>query len=320
MNSSDTTVAVIIPTFNCARFLGEAVSSVVAQTHPADEIIVVDDGSTDDPTAALARFPMVRLIRQENLGLSAARNAGLRSCATSHVVFLDADDRLLPIALEAGLTHAARHPQCALVFGGFYPISEDGRRLGQDIEFPDREVDYPELLCGRNIVGFPATALHRRDCLVEEGGFDQTLRACEDYDLYLRLSRRYSFIAYPTIVAEYRRHAGNMSNDYRMMFQVGLAVLRRQETHIAPNSFHQAALRTGKAALRERYAWHLIEEARARWFAAKTSGRWGSPTAIALLAQAAWASPQVVRSKLPASAMREIRRRYSPQPRDTGPK
>ena len=94
------TVAVIIPTFNHARFLAEAIKSVLAQTRPADEIIVVDDGSTDDPAAVVAKFPTVRLIRQDNRGLSAARNTGLRNCKASHIVFLDADDRLLPTALE----------------------------------------------------------------------------------------------------------------------------------------------------------------------------------------------------------------------------
>src|SRR5689334_10446763 len=106
-------VTVIIPTFNHAHYLADAIASVVAQTHPADEIIVVDDGSTDDPAAVVARFNGVRLIRQNNRGLSAARNMGLHSSTTSYVVFLDADDRLLPIALEAGLDVAATYPNRA---------------------------------------------------------------------------------------------------------------------------------------------------------------------------------------------------------------
>src|SRR4051794_29900976 len=102
-SSDSATVAVIIPTFNHAHFLADAIGSVLAQTRAADEIIVVDDGSTDDPAAVVAEFREVRFIRQNNRGLSAARNTGLASCATRYVVFLDADDRLLPIALQAGL-------------------------------------------------------------------------------------------------------------------------------------------------------------------------------------------------------------------------
>src|SRR5262245_1453055 len=79
-------VAVIIPTFNHTRFLADAISSVLAQTRHADEIIVVDDGSTDDPAAVVEDFPGVRLIRQRNRGLSAARNVGFRNCTTSHVL------------------------------------------------------------------------------------------------------------------------------------------------------------------------------------------------------------------------------------------
>src|ERR1700683_5783441 len=97
------TVAVIIPTFNHAHFLVDAITSVLEQTRQADEIIVVDDGSIDDPATVVAQFQRVRLIRQDNRGLSAARNTGLRGCKTSHVVFLDADDRLFPTALQAGL-------------------------------------------------------------------------------------------------------------------------------------------------------------------------------------------------------------------------
>ena len=126
------TVAVIIPTFNHARFLADAIDSVLAQTRQADEIIVVDDGSTDDPAGVVARYSRVQLIRQNNRGLSAARNTGLWSCRTSHVVFLDADDRLLPIALKTGLTCITEKPDCAFVHGAHRLISEDGRPIGPD--------------------------------------------------------------------------------------------------------------------------------------------------------------------------------------------
>jgi glycosyltransferase involved in cell wall biosynthesis len=268
------TVAVIIPTFNHARFLDDAISSVVAQTRPADEIIVVDDGSTDDPAAVVARFPGVRLIRQQNRGLSAARNTGLRSCATSHVVFLDADDRLLPIALQAGLNHAARRRDCALVYGGYCTFFDDGKPRESDksalakqqggggLAFAGGSATHLEFLRS-NLIAVPATVLYRRECVIEEGGFDETLHACGDYDLYLRMARRHGVANYPVVVAEYRRHMENMSNNHLMMLREVLFVLRQHEIRIIPNVSERVALRDGRAYYRTFYTSLMLKAASA---------------------------------------------------------
>src|ERR671912_965329 len=108
-------VSVVIPCYNQAHFLGEAIESVLSQTYPHFEIVVVDDGSTDNTQEVAARYPGVRYIRQENQGLAGARNAGIRRSNGSYLVFLDADDRLLPEALEVGLEHLNAHPECAFV-------------------------------------------------------------------------------------------------------------------------------------------------------------------------------------------------------------
>src|SRR5215204_1671374 len=96
-------VSVVIPCYKQAHFLGEAIESVLAQSYPNFEIIVVDDGSPDNTSEVAASYPRVRLVRQENQGLSAARNSGLSRSEGEYVVFLDADDRLLPGALQVGL-------------------------------------------------------------------------------------------------------------------------------------------------------------------------------------------------------------------------
>src|ERR1700691_6773469 len=87
LSAAEVTVAVIVPTFNHAHFLADAIGSVLAQTRQVDEIIVVDDGSTDDPATVVAQFQTVQLIRQEHRGLSGARNTGLRNCKSRYVVF-----------------------------------------------------------------------------------------------------------------------------------------------------------------------------------------------------------------------------------------
>src|ERR671910_1122682 len=120
-------VSVVIPCYNQAHFLGEAIESVLSQSYPHHEIVVVDDGSTDDTSEVASRYDGVRLVRQENRGLAGARNTGIRHSEGDYLVFLDADDRLLPEALRAGVECFESHPECAFVFGRFRYISVDGK-------------------------------------------------------------------------------------------------------------------------------------------------------------------------------------------------
>ena len=263
-------VAVVIPTYNHAHFLGEAIRSVLAQTNPADEIIVVDDGSTDDPAAVAAQFPKVRLIRQGNRGLSAARNTGLWNCKTSHVVFLDADDRLLPDALELGLACMASRPDCAFVYGGHRRVSEDGFPLEPDIFIPV-DGDPHLAFARRNPVGPPATALYRRDCLLAVNGFDEILRCCQDHDLYLRLARKYLVASHPAIVAEYRKHGQAMSNDYVEMLKEVILVLDLDGARTSDDA-QRAALREGRTYYRNVYVSRMLHSASVRWRARHNVG------------------------------------------------
>jgi glycosyltransferase involved in cell wall biosynthesis len=288
------TVAVIIPTFNHARFLGEALASVVAQTRPADEVIVVDDGSSDHPGAVVAKFPGVRIIRQENRGLSAARNTGLRSTRASYVIFLDADDRLLPGAIKVNLRHAGKHKDCAFVYGGFYQIFENTRMRGPDCYIGVQDNGYFELL-RFNIVGMVAAALFRRQCVIEVGGFDESVEKSEDYDIYLRLAQRYGFASHPTIVAEYRRHGENKSNDPVKMLQAVLHVLDRHETRGVANGLEKDALRIGRASWRSFYAWRMLANAYACF---------GSAESVRLIFAALKTSPGVFFYRVPARIFR----------------
>ena len=266
-----TTIAVIIPTFNQACFLPESILSVLGQTRPADEIIVVDDGSTDDPASVVAQFQQVQFIRQQNGGPSAARNTGLRNCRASHVVFLDADDRLLPIALEAGLTRIASRPDCAFVYGGFRVISRDGSRISQD-RFAPIEGDSFHALLHTNLPYIPSTALFRRDRVLAVNGFDETLRRCEDYDLFLNIAQRYSFASHPEIVVEYRKHGQNVSDNHLAMLTAELAVRDRYEARIKPNAFLRAYFRDGRARLINGRVAAMLQGAYVRWSAQHNFG------------------------------------------------
>ena len=257
------TVAVIIPTFNHARFLADSINSVLAQTRRADEIIVVDDGSTDDPEMVVAKFQEVRLIRQDNNGLSAARNTGLRNCIASHVVFLDADDRLLPNALEAGLACMAAQPDCAFVYGRHRHISEDGKSIRPDPSKPVEGDARLAFLRGEPIAIH--TVLFRRDCLMAVNGFDGSLRRCEDFDLHLRMVQRYSVANHPTVIAEYRRHGQNMSNVHAEQLKTVLRLLDLYQSRLAIDNLSRNAFQEGRARKRKYFISKMLKMTWARW-------------------------------------------------------
>jgi len=245
-------VAVVIPTYNYARFLGAALESVYAQTAPAAEIIVVDDGSSDDPAAVLAGHPGVQFLRQRHAGLGAARNTGWRAATSEYVVFLDADDRLRPDALALNLEQFDRHPECGLVYGAFANLKL-ATGLAEPVEFETPGVDPVAGFLRGNCIGMHGTVMYRREVLEELGGFDARLRACEDYDFYLRAVFRYPLACRSEVLADYVRHDHNMSLDAGMMLRAALRVLRRCEPLAREKAEWRQALRDGRAGLIETY-------------------------------------------------------------------
>ena len=220
-------VSIIVPCHNGARFLAEALDSALAQTHPAIEVIVVDDGSIDDTAAVLGRYTRrLRVLRQRNSGPSAARNAALGVAQGDYVAFLDADDRFLPdkIARQAAVLDA--RPDVGLVYSGWRFIDEDGRVL-RGAGRPRGEGDLlPALLLGNPI--HPLAAVVRRALVAEVGGFDETLRGCEDWDLFLRLSRHgMRWASVEAALGEYRVHPAQSHGQTRMMFASAIRVLER---------------------------------------------------------------------------------------------
>jgi CTP:molybdopterin cytidylyltransferase MocA len=256
-------VSVIIPCFNQGHFLAEAIESALAQSYRPLEIVVVDDGSSDDSAQVARRYAGVKLIRQPNRGLSAARNAGLEASAGAYLVFVDADDRLLGEALQAGVNDLAEHPECAFVYGHYRLIAADGaplpsaegRRVGAD--------HYLEMLRA-NCIGMHATVMYRRAVFNDVGGFDTTLGACEDYDLYLRITRRFAVHCHAAVVAEYRQHDANMSKDAGLMLKTALAVIGRQRPYVSGNATARMAYRAGVRYWQEYYGRRLIKTVRSQ--------------------------------------------------------
>jgi SAM-dependent methyltransferase len=256
ITNADESVAVVLTTFNDATFLREAVSSVVAQKRPADEIIVVDDGSDVSPAPLLAEFPQIALLCKSNGGLSSARNLGLYFARSRYITFLDADDRLQPNAIETGLACFARRSEAAMVYGGHRRIQAHGKPLGVGIFHALGNDAYADLLTG-NHIGMHATVLYRRDVLLTLGGFDEGLRRCEDYDLYLRLALTYPIASHPEIIAEYRWHGANMSRDRGEMLRAVLAV---HDRHHGQTPAQRKAWRKGQRNWRNWYETGQLEE------------------------------------------------------------
>lgn len=222
-------VSVVITAYNHARYLPESIESVLQQTQKDFELILVDDGSTDDTRAMATRYPELRYVYQQNRGLSAARNAGVSHSTGEFLVFLDADDLLYPHALAVNLKYFKQHPECAFISGGHNLVTED-RKIGYVYDNKPHEEDPYLALLWDNYIGMHAAVMYRRDILLQYP-YDETLRACEDYDMYLRISRNHRVFHHLERLAAYRMHDYNMSRDIPMMLHCSLKVLAKNRDH-----------------------------------------------------------------------------------------
>jgi GT2 family glycosyltransferase len=207
------TVSVVIPCFNLGEYVDEAIDSVFIQSFQDFEILIVDDGSTDEATRArLAACdrPRTRVVRTENRGLPAAKNLGLRQTTGRYLCMLDADDRLAPTCLERSVTALEQNPAIAFVSHWVRTFGDEDRTWR-----PER-CDFPALLDVNTVNG---AALVRRDALLAVGGFDEAMRSgCEDWDLWISLVERgFPGQILPEVLFHYRRRPGSMS---RTMLEV----------------------------------------------------------------------------------------------------
>jgi glycosyltransferase involved in cell wall biosynthesis len=246
-------VSVVIPCYNQAHFLSEAIESVLCQGYTNVEVVVVDDGSTDNASEVASRYERagVRLIRQENRGRSAARNRGLDETQGKYVVFLDSDDRLLPEALEVGVKDLEAHPACALVFGRTSVVGTDGSSPMTDY--------YGELLRG-NYIGTPGAVMFRRSVFDSVGGFDTTLHAAEDYELYLRVASEFPIHKHGELVLDYREHEANTSRDSAKMLRDTLKVLHSQQKRVMGGKGYEEAYKHGISLWRRLYGNALLKD------------------------------------------------------------
>lgn len=206
-------VSVIIPNYNHARYLPDAIDSILAQTYQNFEIIVVDDGSKDNSREVGARYgEKINYIYQENAGLSAARNTGLRRAHGEFIGLLDADDMYEPAFMATLVNFLTQHPQYDGVYCGYQFVDDDGFALPQ---IENRVIASDKLykaMWGGNF-WVPESVLMRRGCYETAGPYDQTLKACEDWDVWLRILEKHPIAGVADVLIRHRVLPGSMSSD-----------------------------------------------------------------------------------------------------------
>lgn len=209
-------VSVVMPAKNAAAYIGEAIASALAQ-EGVTEVIVVDDGSTDDTVAIMRSIRDLRLRLKANdaTGVSAARNLGARDARGDWLMFLDADDRLRPDAVTTLLTAARAAPHAVLVYGDYNTIDSAGRAIGRRGLLKGRRKpsgNVLERLASGNFIVNGGIMLIRAEVFRAAGGFDVSLRYCEDWHCWCRLAATGEFAHVPKLLLDYRLHTANTMN------------------------------------------------------------------------------------------------------------
>lgn len=183
-------VSIIIPTYNRSKYICRAIDSALAQTYPETEIIVIDDGSTDDTPSVLKPYmPKIKYVHQQNGGISAARNRGIKESAGKYIAFLDSDDQWAPQKLAIQVAILEKDPKIGIVHNKLIIVNDAGERVGMK---PSRESgrNFKELIeIGGDLP--TSSVITRRECFQTAGLFDEHLKVMEDFEMWLRIARTY---------------------------------------------------------------------------------------------------------------------------------
>ncbi|MEI9978128.1 MAG: glycosyltransferase family A protein [Edaphobacter sp.] len=272
-------ISVVIPAYNASRYIAETLESVLKQTVAADEILVVDDGSTDETASIAEQFGLpVRVIRRQNSKLSATRNAGVQEAAGEWIAFIDADDLWESSKLERQMEELMRYPGADLCYTGRRLLiqNEESVRLGQVVKVPPASRIRESLFQGTTFL--PSSVVIRRSTLMAVGGFDTKCIYVEDWDLWLRLLHwGAKFVDCQEPLVQYRIHSNSMTSNSMSILEGAEDVYRRLV-------FPHLSGMTGWLAYNK---FRSIHEA----YAAKTLQAKGDPRALSMLARSILHSP-----------------------------
>ena len=219
-------ISIIMPTFNRADFIVESVNSIVNQSYKDWELIIIDDGSTDNTKTVLAGLlddPRISYIKQENSGQSCARNSGIKAAKSKWLCFLDSDNLWPEDKLSVSWKYVEENPKAEIIYGEITRIDENGRCLGP-ASMKRYSGRITSKLLNDNFITINTVTM-KKDCINALGGFNETDRLAEDYELWLRLSTRYSFNYVEHMLAYYRVMENQLSSDKEKRFEANLNIL-----------------------------------------------------------------------------------------------
>jgi CMP-N-acetylneuraminic acid synthetase len=218
-------VTVYVTNHNYGRYIKQAIDSVLAQTFLDFELIVIDDGSTDDSRQVIGEYDgraHVRVILQENKGLNATNNIAISAARGQYVMRLDADDFLDPHALLVMARTLDTHPHVAMVFPDYYYVDIAGRVTGQE-----RRHDFKTEVSLLDQPAHGACSMIRRECLLEVQAYSEGYRCQDGYDLWLKIIDRYQVLNINLPLFYYRRHGNNLTDDHNLILSTRAEILRR---------------------------------------------------------------------------------------------
>ena len=265
-------VSVIVPCYNYAGYVDETLRSVLSQDYPNFELIVVDDGSTDNSVQVIERTlaanqdglaQRVEFIRQENAGVSAALNTGLAQARGDFIATFDADDIMPPHRLSVQMAYLREHPEVGCLGGVAVRIDEQGELLPKkDKKRSVRRYDFSQALSAALVVG-GNIAVYRRDAVDMAGRYDAAIKI-QDFQMTLKVAKAGFFVdILPDTVTLYRKHEGSLSKNYKAEYRYGLDVIAPYAEH---PQYESAKARIVTKALRmaviydKSYGWKLLRQ------------------------------------------------------------
>ncbi|MCX2899892.1 glycosyltransferase family 2 protein [Pseudomonas mandelii] len=253
-------VSIVAPCYNAEKYLEEAIKSIFAQDYPNFEVIIVDDGSSDNSVAMLRQLQQThdfQLYTQANQGVSAALNHGLRHAKGDYVSTPDLDDVMLPESVRIRVDYLEQHPQVGCVGALIIYMDSDGNTIKQQQREEIRTYDFDKVLSGAVVIGAPV-ALYRMSAMRSAGFYAPSLRV-QDFQMTLRIARLgYEVHELPVCVTRYRRHPNNLSRKYKVLLQADLEA-------IAPYLSHPAYQSARTQLVNKALKYAVVEDKKEAW-------------------------------------------------------